>query len=260
VVLDMDSRNLGDIGIGSNNCTISMGDVYNKINLIANTNSINDLIPDAVDNDDDIVNQNDNPNKIYESTVTIDKVNYTLLNGYFKSNGNYYSDSVYFGSNGILEPEQYTEVTGDNIDKITDGDFWQKCSHYKTEDGEPASITWDSYLTSIHSGYFNQYIDYSITRLLNKPMTMYKGGYMVINMKYKLSTYNKANSVFKTLVRNLHQNGNIEPTFSNTQYGLGFEDTRFPCRLTIGDDWYYNGDEWVTYDEYNAKVAAGYFD
>ncbi len=56
VILDYEKLNLLDIGIAESNCSISLGDVFNKINIIANTNKMDSLIPDAIDNENDIIN------------------------------------------------------------------------------------------------------------------------------------------------------------------------------------------------------------
>ena len=41
-----------NIGIGESNASISLGDVYNKISVIANTNTMETVIPDAVEDEE----------------------------------------------------------------------------------------------------------------------------------------------------------------------------------------------------------------
>ena len=52
------------------------------------TNSNNTIIPEWND-EDDIINQNADANKYYESTRDISGKNYTLLNAFFKSKNNW---------------------------------------------------------------------------------------------------------------------------------------------------------------------------
>ena len=247
VELDLEVKNLSDIGIYEASGSISLGDVYNKINVIANTNSVQDFIPDAINDEDDIVNHNSNPNKYYESTATIDGDTYTVLNGFFKSKGNYYHNSPSVG-----------EVTGSNVDSIGWGIFWQKYADYLTSD-EPSTLDWKTVITWCYSSgnYFPIY-SYPSIELMKKPTMYFKGGYFVVNLKYRMSTYNKANEIFKTTCWDSNQNKTIEEVFTNNKYSLGITDTRIPCRLAIGN-YYYDGEEWQNYEDYNLKVSRGYY-
>ena len=62
--------------------TLSYDDTYNKISIKDNLYEVKGMIPNMMEN---LVNQNGDSNKYYESTATIDKKNYTLLNAFFKS-------------------------------------------------------------------------------------------------------------------------------------------------------------------------------
>ena len=248
-----ETQSISDIGVSESVCSISLGDVYNKINVIANTNSVQGFIPDAINDESDIINYNSDPNKYYESTTTIDGESYTVLNGFFKSNGNYYHSSPYTGYGSIV-----SEVTGSNVDNITGGVFWQKYADYKTND-EPSNLDWKTCITWCYdSGNYYPIYSYPSIELQKKPTMYFKGGYFVVNLTYRMSTYNKANEIFKTTCWDSNQNKEIEEVFTNNKYSLGITDTRIPCRLSIGN-YYYDGEEWQSYTDYNLKVSRGYY-
>jgi hypothetical protein len=106
----------------------------------------------------------------------------------------------------------------------------------------------------------NYFDNYQIKwfELMNRPTLMLKGGYMIIDMSWRMSIYNKANEIFKSWARNDYDKKWEMEVFTNSSYGTGFEDTRIPCHLDIGG-YYFDGDEWVSYETYNAKVARGYY-
>lgn len=248
-----ETQSISDIGVSESVCSISLGDVYNKINVIANTNSVQDFIPDAINDEDDIINYNADPNKYYEFTTTIDNESYTVLNGFFKSKGNYSHSIPSTGYGNIV-----SEVTGSNIDSITGGIFWQKYADYKTND-EPSSLDWKTVITWCYdSGNYFPIYSYPSIELKKKPTMYFKGGYFVVNLTYRMSTYNKANEIFKTTCWDSNQNKTIEEVFTNNKYSLGIIDTRIPCRLAIGN-YYYDGEDWQSYTDYNLKVSRGYY-
>lgn len=74
--------------IYESNASIAIGELYNKVVVVANSNSNNTIIPEWND-EDDIINQNVDANKYYESTRDISGKNYTLLNAFFKSKNNW---------------------------------------------------------------------------------------------------------------------------------------------------------------------------
>ena len=62
--------------IYESNASIAIGELYNKVVVVANSNSNNTIIPEWND-EDDIINQNVDANKYYESTRDISGKNYT---------------------------------------------------------------------------------------------------------------------------------------------------------------------------------------
>ena len=85
------------------------------------------------------------------------------------------------------------------------------------------------------------------------------GGYLIINLKYKLSTEKKAHSIvasrydsFNTFgyCTDLMWNDNTD----NIGSGRWPCDTMFVAKLSIGD-WCYNGEEWISITEYRQKQA-----
>lgn len=255
---------LNSVQVADANCTVSMGDVYNKVNIVANTNTINSMIPQAISDVDDIINQNEDPEKFYEKTVSIDYPNdddkakdYVVLNAFFKSKENWMNWEVSTG-NMLDGYTRVTEVTGDNIDDAYYGCFWQKSDDYPADE-EPSSLDWKSYFTAVDDGNFLMARNQPMLILLKQPFVVYKGGYLVIDMKYRFSSSPRSNTIYKTYTWNNHNHKYVQPQYVDTAYTLGYEDTRFPCRLTIGNEYYFDGQSWVSYADYNAKVAAGYF-
>lgn len=250
------------VKVANSNCTVSMGDVFNKVNVIANTNTISSVIPDGIEDSEDIINQNIDPEKFYEKNETLSYPNseakdYTVLNAFFKSKENWINYEVSAGT--IVDGySKISEVTGDNIDKVYRGCFWQKSEDYLTDE-EPSSLDWKSYFTCVDDGNFLLSRNQPMLTLNKEPYVVYKGGYLIIDMKYRFSSSNRSNEIYKTYTWNNHSHSYVQPQYVDTAYTLGYEDTRFPCRLTIGNQYYFDGQSWVSYADYNAKVAAGYF-
>lgn len=243
VEISLASLNVSEIGVAASNGSISLDNVYNKVSLIASANPVGELRPDLFD-EDDVINQNSDPNKYYISTQDINGKNYTLLNAYFKSRENY----TYLKPNVMFAT--IDELTNSNIENITSGTFWQKTDNYETEN-EPSSLDWKSCLTFFQvSGILGGGADYLYLALNIKPIIIYKGGYLIIDLEYMMSRHAMSNSCLKT----------SDETYSNTNYGDGFEDTRIPCKLAIGNSYYYDGENWISYDEYNLKVTRGYYE
>lgn len=100
------SQTIQDSTININECiyqsngNISINDQYNKVVVIANTNSADTTLPDMFEG---LVNENADLNKYYESTRTIDEINYTILNAFFKPNEDYET-----------ERPDVSEITPDN--------------------------------------------------------------------------------------------------------------------------------------------------
>lgn len=227
------------------NASISLNDIYNKIVVIGNSNPIGDLIPDLFD-EDDLVNQNVNPNHYTITERIIDKVNYTMLASFFKSQHNWNCKKLTVGGLPV------EEITADNLDALSNGAFWQKVFSYKTED-EPSGFSWQQYLTFYCPGAASYLYAGWYLQLKNKQHTMFKGGYFIINLAYKMSKYLLAHTPLITSDDKYFSN-----QYNNDGVNRGFDDTLIPCRLAIGN-YYYNGERFVNYEEHSLKTARGYY-
>lgn len=239
--------NVYQIGVAESAGSISLGDVYNKVSVVANMNQITNLCPELLDDEDDIINQNADPNKYYISSRDIDGKNHTLLNSFFKSKANW----MYLGPGAyklVIGSEQTFEVTIDNLNGIGHGVVWQKYDNYVTQDGEPSSLSWKKCVSFLQTR--NIVGGFSGTRLSlrNGEYSLFKGGYFIINMTYRMSNSYLPNDVIKT----------SEEVYSNTSYGAGFDHTLFPCSLYI-DDYYYDGEEWRKHSYFTDRVKRGYY-
>ena len=220
------------------NATIGINEQYNKVVVIANTNSNNTIIPDW---DDDLINQNAAPNKFYETHRSIEGKDYTFLNAFFKSKSNWnWAKPNVLGV--VLE-----EITVDNAD--SNGSYWQKVASYETEN-EPSSLSWKTYFTMADYGLMGLKTTSGVQlSLKNKPPLAVKGGTFIIDIKYKLSGDWNASNHIKT----------SDETYYNGKYSTGFYDTMFQCRLAVGNKMYYDGERWVNYQEYIDKTNRGYY-
>ena len=239
--------NVYSIGIAESAGSISLGDVYNKVSVVANMNQITTLCPKLLDDEKDIVNQNSDPNKYYISNRDIDGKNYTLLNSFFKSkeNWDYLSPSFSF----LDVPVKDAEITIDNVNDIYSGVTWQKYSDYTTEDGEPSSLSWNTCVSFLQA--YNNMFGTSRKTLLtlkNGEYSLFKGGYFIINIAYRMSGSFLPNDIIKT----------SDEVYSNTKYGAGFDHTMIPCKLYI-DDYYYDGEVWRNSKYYMDRVARDYY-
>lgn len=219
---------------------ISYDDTYNKITIKNNLYEMQDLVPPLFK---DLKNQNEDPNKIWEQQTIIDDpndkedpVNYTYLNGFFKS-------EKWKNEQGI------DEITPDNLDLHTEYSFFQKAASYKTEE-EPSSLDWKDYLTAYNWGnqVFQSRSDFLITKPKGTKNVVCRGGYFILNLDYKLSNTPYANECFKT----------SDQKYDDDKFSYPLEDTKFPCRLYVGD-YYYDGEEWVNKDEFWRKRLKNYY-
>lgn len=201
--------------IYESNATISMNDIFNKIIVIGNNNPIGNMIPDIFD---DLVNYNVDQNKYYTTQETIDKVDYTLLTALFKSENNYNA----LAPNNILG--DIGEITINNVNNIIKGAYWQKVDSYKDEDGEPSTLRWKEYLTFYDNAIYK--VDANFLSIKNKEMVIFKGGYLIANLTYKMSGHHLAHNVKTTKALN-----STYDNFTKTKYNDGFKDTWIPCRL-----------------------------
>ncbi|MCS3203004.1 hypothetical protein [Candidatus Bacteroides intestinigallinarum] len=238
--------NVRNIGVSESAGSISLGDVYNKVSVVANMNQITNLCPELLDDDKDIVNQNSDPNKYYISNRDIDGKNHTLLNSFFKSKENwgYLIPSFSF----IDIPAEGVEVSIDNVNDIYSGVVWQKYSDYTTEDGEPSSLSWKTCVSFLQAYNMIGASRKTLLTLKNGEYSLFKGGYFIINIAYKMSGSFLPNDIIKT----------SDEAYSNTKYGAGFDNTMVPCKLYI-DDYYYDGEVWRNRKYYTDRVARGYY-
>lgn len=258
--LTKDLRNIKEIGVAESNASISMGDVYTKVNVIANTNQIDSIIPEF---DEDLVNQNEDANKYYEKVLERNGTQYKYLVAFFKSKGNWTYTKPYRRINSDKGEEagdiiEVDEVTLDNLYSIREGILWQKCAEYKVEDGEPSSLKWKTYLSFIdRRGSVLVYSPVELKLGLNSDSEFVgSGGYLIADIKYKLALDDPIADVGAG-------DWFTDEKWSNTKYGAGFDDTMFPVRLMIGDTendmWYYNGEEWEKYTDYLKRKSEGYY-
>ena len=238
--------NVRNIGVSESAGSISLGDVYNKVSVVANMNQITNLCPELLDDEKDIVNQNSDPNKYYISGRDIDGKNYTLLNSFFKSNSNW---GYLIPSFSFLDiPAEGVEVTIDNVNDIYSGVVWQKYSDYITEDGEPSSLSWKTCVSFLQAYNIISASRKTLLTLKNGEYPLFKGGYFIINIAYRMSGSFLPNDIIKT----------SDEVYSNTKYGAGFDNTMVPCKLYI-DDYYYDGEVWRNQKYYTDRVNRGYY-
>ena len=194
----------------------------------------------------DIVNQNSDPNKYYISNRDIDGKNYTLLNSFFKSKENW---GYLIPSFSFLDiPAEGVEVTIDNVNDIYSGVVWQKYSDYTTEDGEPSSLSWKTCVSFLQAYNIISASRKTLLTLKNGEYSLFKGGYFIINIAYRMSGSFLPNDIIKT----------SDEVYSNTKYGAGFDNTMVPCKLYI-DDYYYDGEVWRNQKYYTDRVNRGYY-
>lgn len=250
VTLDFTAKEITEELIGVGRGTVTLGGIYNKVTVIANTNPMGDVLPDFED-EEDLINQNEDPNKYYEESYTFEDVDNTLLSGFFKSKANWNYTQPQIG--GGLSPTPLTpvdEVTLSNRDELTEATFWQKVDSYKDEDGEPSSLSWKTYLTFIGDGYMLPYLE-----LANIKKVILNGGYLIFNMRYKLSTDARAHSVVKSMYDSstFGTCTNLKWTDNPDYIGASNwpNDTMFRAKLSVGD-YYYNGVGWFLTSDYQA--------
>lgn len=229
------------------NATISLGEVYNKIVVIGNNNPISNVIP-GLSNDEDLENQNEDKNKYYEKVQAINDEDYTLLSAYFKSKNNWTTDTPINS-----DKQEVVEITLENINNIYKGSFFQKVADYKNKDGEPSSLKWSTYLTmkgAAELSLTHLYGQGFIPKISVKDQgnTIYKGGYLIANIKYRYSNHVQANTCL------------IEPTqtYKTGSYMFPFVENLFPCYLSVGDKWF-DGDAWRDNKEYEEKLNRDYY-
>lgn len=248
--LPIKAANIADIGVSNSRGSISLDNVYNKVTVVANTNAIGDLCPELID-DDDLENQSSDPDNYYAQTVD-DKV---FLSAYFKSKENWETPQpLTVDSNFIYS--YITEVNSSNVAAIREGSFFQKTDSYSADSPEPSSLDWGTYLTLCkkmagEQGFLTSngkmYVPY-LTLKKKNPLLL-NSGFLIIDFSYKLSQSYIADDGFDSPCSD-----SVYVSNSNNKYSAGYSDTRFYCRLKIGD-YYYNGEEWRLYSEYTSNLS-----
>lgn len=155
--LDMAVQDLLEIGINGAACNISLGDVYNKVNIIANTNQIDNTIPNILDDNVLVSAMPENVDYIETTFVSRRVLNegetdadrtYTRINAFFVNpqwkmpNGYYerHTEEVY--------PEgDYTDIYNDNVNvPVINGMMWY-IGNVNT------GYLWKMYSSTVHGGY-----------------------------------------------------------------------------------------------------------
>lgn len=227
-------QNLYDIGISSNESSISIGDIFNKVSVIASFNKIGEIVPELFD-EEDIVGANDSDPNAYTTEVVGDN---TLLYAPTKSKDTW---TTWISPSG----ESY------GVSKFS------KQASYVTAEGEPASISWTDYLSNFSPTYSTtrkydsngnttplqeSKAKFSATLIKNSTVLL-KGGYLIFDISFKISsTKAAADGITETNTSKFSKLGNHQ----------------LVAKLRIGD-YYYNGTSWVLYSEYLAKVASGFY-
>lgn len=244
--------NVYQIGIAESAGSISLGDVYNKVSVVANMNQITNLCPDLLNDEKDVINQNSNPNKYYISDININGKEHVLLTAFFKSkeNWDYAQYNIDHSQSPVVETK-IDELTIENLDFCTNGAFVQKCHSYAKENGEPSSLDWKTYLTFLDTYY--KIKGRTMIKLANKNYLVLKGGYFLINMTYKLSKNKLAHSVISE-----SDSEYLNVKYHN-QYGWKYASTLIPCRLQLGN-LYYDGEQWRNIEEVRLKRERNYYE
>ena len=226
------------------NATIELNELYNQITVIANTNKYDDLIDSPTD-EGDLTNQNTDENKYYETKKTINNEEYTYLNAFFKSKGNYNYLVPFSVNYDTKERFNINEVTIDNFDSVYAGTLWQKAIKYKSSE-EPSSLNWDTYLSFIHS--YNGSKPYGLIDdcflSYNQDVAKFnviEGGYIILNMNYRFSFWRNPLDEF--------------------QYGGNYQydyNTLIPCRLRIANQ-YFDGEQFRDYSTIERREQNGYY-
>lgn len=229
------------IGVHQTNGTVSLGDIYDKITVIANINPNNEGIPTPFETD--LVNQNSDPEKVYQLPLVAyqDKA-YQGVASFWKSKEEW-SYRLPSATTGVI-----TEVTDKNYSAITGGTYWTRAASYQITAGtSPANLNFKTYISAIQT---DSSIDTEIVKL-NKPVfNIYKDGAFIVEMDYLLSD------------KNLPFNFMATPEYEEHTFTENYM-LKFPMRFAIKDKCYYSNYDvfgsWKPYSEYNKKVECGYY-
>lgn len=251
-------KTTAQLGQYGSDVNVSLQGVFNKVTVIGNNNPLAQILPDF-DDEDDLVNQNSDPNHYEVEDYTYNDTAYKLVSAFFKSQSNWiYSRPT--TEHSLLPYTFVDEVTTANRDSIVSGVWWTKVDDYKTEDGDPSSLNWKTYITMVGGGLLGvtPYL-----HLQNAKTMILDGGYLIINVNYKFSTDYRPHTAVKSMYDSAGTFGSCtDLTWTSNSDYIGYDNwpdnTMFMCKLTIGN-YYYSGDDWVSYDVFNAKVSRGYY-
>lgn len=189
---------LRNIGVCKASAKIELGNIYNKITLVASNNPIGNIIPDPLDDKyiQPLTSVNGLPYIIdsYKIIQGDETNNFALLSAYCKNTK--FIEPIY-GFGDINEPEAKYRTVNAAI---------QRYVSYSTDEPEPSSLNWSKCITwqlqhQMKSAYESPTINswtiqpFSYTSSSDNYFTG-KGGYILISFKYMVSEANgvKVNS------------------------------------------------------------------
>lgn len=224
VTLEQDKRTLGTIGVSSANASISLGNIYNQVSIVANCNPADSVQPDLIDNDD-LEAVSSVESKLYSSGKPNYK-NYEVNHYISKSKGNWNIDGKCTFAENVRD-----YPTWSNLANVIEGTFYDNIFLYE-KDKVPESPSYTSYLANSWNTANVAYKDFD-KLIINNPeqpkVFIAKGGAFVINLSFVLS---KMNYWYENL------NQNIEDTELKTKCW-------FPTSLSYGGKWF-DGSKWRT--------------
>ncbi len=220
-------QNLYDIGISSNESSISIGDIFNKVSVIASFNKIGEIVPELFD-EEDIVGANDSDPNAYTTEVVGDN---TFLYAKCKSLENWNVSN--YSANSLSE--------------------FNKEGSYKTAEGEPSVINWTDYVSAF-CNYFYDGIklayDIPMLSMKNNKNILLKGGYLILDFDFKFSDHKYGLDSYAE---------DTDAKFSNESENELPSKSRMAAKLKIGGYFFNYKNEWELYSAYEARVAAGFY-
>lgn len=251
--------------IFNSSAQISLDSTYNKISLVANNNPLNNLIPELFDKED-LINVNSDINKYYTCEIEDKTFLYAFFNSKMKWNIPLSKKAGYL--------TDIPELTDETINSVQYGVFIQKNFSYKTTE-EPSNTNFDTFLTFVNNDVdWNK--NYGVCPCyvkLNKGNdVIFQGGSFIIDLNFMLKhLYNIPNnyladsaltsingdSKFEGDAIKFGQSGTVVQGNDMQFREYGYRDTRFPCKLKIGN-YYYDGEQWQLYT--NITSNQSYYD
>ena len=244
IVLNSRFNNVNSI-IYESNASIELNEIFNQVTVVANTNKYDEMIKSPLE-ESDLINQNTNQNKYYETRKNINGTDYTLLNAFFKSKNNYNYLIPFSVNFDTKERTNIDELTIDNLQSVYAGTTWQKCIKYKVDE-EPSSLNWDTYLSLLH-GYngskpYGQIEDCFLKYNQDvAKLNVFEGGFLIVNMNYRFSFY--FNPLDEFQYESVHR---------------GDFNTLIPARLRISNQYYFDGEKFTDYSILERRKQNGYY-